>query len=187
MIPVQPCTEQVWVKTSKAEQNRMGREEMADSELSVEEDVEADSDLSLAGLVRAGSDEVEDTEERDWFDDGPTYQKRREEEVGGDGRGQPPEESMMEDDSWKNVDSETDRGSELDEKGKEKETDGTLEVCLWPVQKKGDHVRICLEEVERYSRFSRCCRWLCGRCPLLSCDSFNSVPLSLTTMEAMAL
>lgn len=49
-------------------------------------------------------------------------------------------------------------GVEVDER----EMQRALDVCLWPIERSGGHVRISLEEVQRYYRFSRCCHWLCG-------------------------
>lgn len=43
-----------------------------------------------------------------------------------------------------------------------KATVGTLDVCLQPVEESGTHMRISMQEVKRYYRFSRCCHWLCG-------------------------
>lgn len=39
-----------------------------------------------------------------------------------------------------------------------------LDVCLGPLEE--SRVRISLEEAERYSKFCRRCRWLCGKMPL---------------------
>nr|XP_046220118.1 guanine nucleotide exchange factor DBS-like isoform X6 [Oncorhynchus gorbuscha] len=48
-------------------------------------------------------------------------------------------------------------GGETEDKSMEEE----LKLCLRPVkEKRGMSVRISLEEVERYYRFSRCCYWL---------------------------
>lgn len=41
-----------------------------------------------------------------------------------------------------------------------------LDVCLGPLEERRAPVRISLEEAERYSRFCRRCRWLCGKVPL---------------------
>ncbi|XP_077435253.1 guanine nucleotide exchange factor DBS isoform X2 [Vanacampus margaritifer] len=38
---------------------------------------------------------------------------------------------------------------------------GFLHLCLQPVEESWDHVRISLEEVEKYYRFCRYCHWLC--------------------------
>ncbi|XP_052378183.1 guanine nucleotide exchange factor DBS isoform X3 [Oncorhynchus keta] len=49
------------------------------------------------------------------------------------------------------------KGGETEDKSMEEE----LKLCLRPVmEKRGMSVRISLEEVERYYRFSRCCYWL---------------------------
>lgn len=40
-----------------------------------------------------------------------------------------------------------------------------LDVCLGPLEESRAPVRISLEEAERYSRFCRRCRWLCGKVP----------------------
>ncbi|XP_029700939.1 guanine nucleotide exchange factor DBS-like isoform X2 [Takifugu rubripes] len=48
-------------------------------------------------------------------------------------------------------------GVEVDERDMQR----ALDVCLWPIERSGGHVRISLEEVQRYYRFSRCCHWLC--------------------------
>ncbi|XP_051260534.1 guanine nucleotide exchange factor DBS isoform X5 [Dicentrarchus labrax] len=150
----------------------MGGEEMADSDFLMERDVEVeldsgfcfevDSELSLAGQVSAGSDR----EELDWFvitghgDSLFTSAEQREgrESPGGDGWSQTQEERETE------ADSGSERGVEMDDQTKdvkEEVTVGTLDVCLWPVEESGDHVRISLEEVQTYYRFSRYCQWLC--------------------------
>lgn len=145
--------------------SKMGGEEMADSGF-VEEDVsieldagfclEVDSELSLAG--RRESDCLKITERRDSCD---------EQREGLEGPGGIQEEGEMEAGS-RASDAET--GVETDEQTEEEEeeeeeTGGGLDVCLRPVKENGGHVRISLEEVERYYRFSRRCCWLCGRCP----------------------
>lgn len=66
------------------------------------------------------------------------------------------------------------RGGETKERRTEEvddqtpEEDAELDVCLGPLEESAGLVRISLEEVERYSRFSRRCRWLCGRCRIIS-------------------
>ena len=45
-------------------------------------------------------------------------------------------------------------------------TERALEVCLRPIEDCKGYVRISLEEVERYYRFTRCCHWLNSK---LSC------------------
>lgn len=59
-------------------------------------------------------------------------------------------------------------GVEVDEQTGEEEQQRELDVCLWPVETSGGHVRISLEEVQRYYRFSRCCHWLCGMFDIIS-------------------
>lgn len=150
----------------------MGREEMADSG-SIEEDVdveldsgfcmEVDSELSLA-----------ERQELDWFvitehgDSVLTGDEQREGIEGprGDGRSRTQEEGEIEagSGSVEKGETEAESGVEMDDQTEEEETEGALDVCLGPVEESGGHVRISLEEVERYYRFSRCCRWLCGRC-----------------------
>lgn len=143
--------------------SRMGGEEMADSGF-IEEDanieldsgfsLEVDSELSLA--ERRESDCFEITEHGD---------SRGERRAGLEGPGGIQEEGEMEAGS-RVSDAET--GVEIDEETEEEEEEeagGALDVCLRPVQESGGPVRISLEEVERYYRFSRRCRWLCGRCP----------------------
>lgn len=50
-----------------------------------------------------------------------------------------------------------------DQRPQGRDTERTLDVCLHPVEKSGAHVRISMQEVKRYYRFSRCCHWLlCG-------------------------
>lgn len=156
----------------------MGGEEMADSG-SIEEDVdveldsgfcmEVDSELSLA-----------ERQELDWFvitehgDSVLTSDEQREGIEGprGDGRSGTREEGEMEagSGSVEKAETEAESGVEMDDQTEEEETEGALDVCLGPVEESGGHVRISLEEVERFYRFSRCCRWLCGRCWMfLSC------------------
>lgn len=181
MIPLQSCMEQVREKKSEEDvtdwECRMGAEEATDSGFLMEEDVEveldsgycmnASSELSLAGQISLGSDEEE---QLDWFVITNSLSKEQKDgrvSPGGDGGRQTQEEDEIEDDSvsMKNVDTEAERGVEIDdEDGKEEETKDALEVCLQPVEERGVHVRISVEEVERYYKFSRSCYWLCGRC-----------------------
>lgn len=175
MIPLQSWMEQVQEKRSEKDEtdweNRMGGEEAGDLDFFMEEDVkveldsgfcmEVNSELSLAGQV---SDE-----ELDWFVITDLSKEQREGRIspGEDGgrRTQDKDETEDDSESMKNVDTEAERGAEMDdEEGKEKETQDALQVCLQPVEESGAHVRICVEEVERYYKFSRSCYWLCGRC-----------------------
>lgn len=164
--------------------SRMGGEEMADSGFLMEEDVEVELDsgfcidvdleLSLGGQVAGGSDEHPDREELDWFvstghADSPfASHEQKEESPGGVGGSQTSGEGETEADSglMENGETEAERGVEMDDQSEEveeEEMEGSLDVCLWPVEESGGHVRISLEEVERYYRFGRCCHWLCGR------------------------
>lgn len=57
---------------------------------------------------------------------------------------------------------------EVDGQTGEEEIPRELEVYLCPVERSGGHVWISLEEMQRYSRFCRCCYWLCGTCLIIS-------------------
>ncbi|KAM7380318.1 hypothetical protein PAMP_003626 [Pampus punctatissimus] len=177
VIPLQSCVERVLQKRSEQDvdwESRMGGEEAADlgflmeSDVEVELDsgfcIEADSEISLAGQVNVGSDEEEQLE---WFvitDSLCTTKEEKERRInpGGDGGRQIQEEDEMEDDlgSMKNIDTEAQRGVQMDEGGEDEETKDALDVCLQPVEESGGHVRISLEEVESYYKFSRSCFWL---------------------------
>lgn len=71
---------------------------------------------------------------------------------------------------------------EVEEHSGEEEIQRELEVWLCPVERSGGQgARISLEEVQRYSRFCRCCHWLCGTCLIISpsqSSSFYDVFLS---------
>ena len=157
----------------------MGGEDMANSGFSMEEDVvveldsgfrtEADSELSLAGKVNVGFNQCPELEELDWFliarheDSRSESREQREGSSGGDGGSQTQEEGEMEAES----ESKEGRNGGTDDETedfKKEETEGTFDVRLWPAEENRGHVRISLEEVERYYRFSRCCHWLLGRC-----------------------
>lgn len=179
VILLQSCMEQVLLKRSERDvdwDSSMGGEEAADSGFLMEEDAEFELDSGFcieAGQVSVGLDEEEQS---DWFvitDSLSTTKEQREGRVspGGDGGRQIQEEGEMEDDSGsiKNVDTEAERGVEMDEEGREEEMKDALDLCLRPVEESGAHVRICLEEVERYYKFSRSCYWLCGRCHMFLC------------------
>lgn len=145
---------------------KMGGEEMSDSGFLVEEDVEAELgsgfcmevELILAGQVSVGSDKHQDREELDWFVIASQTQ----------------EEDEMEADSgsMKNAETEAEMDDQTEEV-KEEEMKGALDVFLWPVEESGRHVRISLEEVERYYRFSCCCHWLVGRCQMFYLSSIS--------------
>ncbi|XP_059198732.1 guanine nucleotide exchange factor DBS [Centropristis striata] len=164
--------EQVLQKRRKEDvdlDGRMGGEEAADSGVLMEEDVEldsgfcmeVDSELSLVGQVTAG----EDPDIEDWFmmtGHTETSNEERDGSPGGDGGSQTSEEGEIEADPG-SMENETER-VETDDKTEEvaeEEMEAALDVCLCPVDESGGHVRISLEEVERYYRFSRCCHWLC--------------------------
>ncbi|KAK0133068.1 Guanine nucleotide exchange factor DBS [Merluccius polli] len=83
-------------------------------------------------------------------------------------RGEPPQEL-----GEKQTDGNLLGGGQTEEEGGERKvteegavarqgemTEGVLEVCLHPIENSKGYVRISLEEVERYYRFSRCCHWL---------------------------
>lgn len=150
----------------------------------MEEDVEAELDsgfcidvdleLSLGGQVTGGSDEHSNREESDWFvnaahTDSPlTSQEQKEESDAGAGWSQTSVEGETPADAGLTENGGTDAESavEMDDQSKgvkEEEMEGSLDVRLCPVVESGGHVRISLEEVERYHRFARCCHWLCGR------------------------
>lgn len=87
-----------------------------------------------------------------------------------DCRSQTQEDGEMEAVSVENGEAERRDGVEVDEQTGEEELQRELDVCLWPVERSGGHVRISLEEVQRYYRFSRCCHWLCGMFDIISCS-----------------
>lgn len=164
---------------------RTENEEMADSALTVEDVelysgfcLEADSDLSLAGVGSVASDGCPETEELDWFvNTEPGESVFTSEGLTGDGRSQTREDGKMKADSVsvENEETEAEWGVEVDDlsEREEVEIEQVLDVCLRPLEESGGHVRISLEEVERYYRFSRCCHWLCGKCQMFKFpDSF---------------
>ncbi|XP_033984746.1 guanine nucleotide exchange factor DBS isoform X1 [Trematomus bernacchii] len=142
----------------------------------MEEDVEEDSGIGFkvdgSPAVSAGSAEHSEIEELDWIvTKGHTDVvlknfEQKEGSKGGDGGSQPSEDGETEADSGstENEETEAEKRDEIDDQNedmKKEEMEGSLDVCLWPVEEGGGHVRISLEEVERYYRFSRCCHWLC--------------------------
>ncbi|XP_078030717.1 guanine nucleotide exchange factor DBS isoform X5 [Epinephelus lanceolatus] len=156
------------------QESRMGGEEMGDSgflmeeELDVELDsgfcMEVDSDLSLAGQVSLDSDGQLEIEGLDWFVITGHTDSLSEGSPGGDEGSETQEKAEIEADSGSMESGETkaERGEEMDGQTEEvKEEEGVLDVCLCPVEESGGQVRISLEEVERYYRFSRCCHRLC--------------------------
>lgn len=159
--------------------SRMGREEMADSSFMMEKDVKDELDfcmeveLSLAGQVSVGSDKYPGEDELDWFesrehvDSLSNSQEQREGSTGGHGGSQSQEDIETEADSGP-----VEREVKLDDQTKEskkKKMKQVFDVYLWPVEESGGHVRITLEEVEQYYRFSCCCHWLCGTCQVFYC------------------
>lgn len=86
----------------------------------------------------------------------------------GDRRSQTQQDGGMEAVSVDNGEAGCGDGVEVDEQTGEEELQRELDVCLWPVERSGGHVRISLEEVQRYYRFSRCCHWLCGMFDIIS-------------------
>ncbi|XP_049450396.1 guanine nucleotide exchange factor DBS isoform X2 [Epinephelus fuscoguttatus] len=156
------------------QESRMGGEEMGDSGFLMEEELdleldsgfcmEVDSDLSLAGQVSLDSDGHLEIEGLDWFVITGHTDSLSEGSPGGDESSETQEKAEIEADSGSMESGETkaERGEEMDGQTEEvKEEEGVLDVCLCPVEESGGQVRISLEEVERYYRFSRCCHWLC--------------------------
>ncbi|KAF0026625.1 hypothetical protein F2P81_021362 [Scophthalmus maximus] len=170
----------------------MGGEEMADSGFLMEEDgeveldsgfciMEAGSELGLVGQVRAGSDECPDTEELDWsvktgnMDSLSESKKQRDGGTGEDGGSQTQEEDEMEADTETKKVKDEGSGDQSDEVKREQEA---LDVCLWPAEESGGHVRISLEEVERYYRFSRYCHWLCDEIMQLDSSPLHAADIT---------
>ncbi|XP_069010265.1 guanine nucleotide exchange factor DBS isoform X3 [Embiotoca jacksoni] len=170
---------------------------MADSGSLMEEDVEVelgsgfcmktDSEVTLAGQLVVHSDECPDREELDRFvitghtDILLDSKEQREESKGGDRGSQTQEEGEIEANSGpvENDEDESEMKVEMadqTEESEDEEMEGALEMCLGPGEERGVHVRIALEEVESYYRFSRRCHWLCDEimqldsCPLHAAD-----------------
>ncbi|XP_076026234.1 guanine nucleotide exchange factor DBS isoform X2 [Genypterus blacodes] len=151
----------------------MGGEEAADSGFLMDEDVEFELDSGICiesqeivGSERKESDWLGITKHMDSLLGGEEGQTGAA-SPGGDGwsRLQEKGEGEMEADSGsaRNGKTEAERGVETEEQTaecREEGAEGQLEVCLWPVEQDGGYVRISLEEVERYHRFTRCCHWL---------------------------
>uniref|UniRef100_A0AAQ5ZR90 MCF2L n=2 Tax=Amphiprion ocellaris TaxID=80972 RepID=A0AAQ5ZR90_AMPOC len=146
-------------KSSEQDWNRrMGGEEMEDSGFSVEEEAEVmldsgfcmnpeDSELFKAEQMIVCSVECEEKEE--FVIIGCTdFPERRKENAGGDGEGRTQGVENRETD-------------DLTEGSEEENVEAGLDVCSVPGEENGGLVRISLEEVERYYRFSRRCHWLC--------------------------
>ncbi|XP_069563716.1 guanine nucleotide exchange factor DBS-like isoform X3 [Brachyistius frenatus] len=170
---------------------------MADSGSLMEEDVEVelgsgfcmktDSEVTLAGQLVVHSDKCPDREELDRFvitghtDILLDSKEQREESKGGDRGSQTQEEGEIEANSGpvENDEDESEMKVEMadqTEESEDEEMEGALEMCLGPGGERGVHVRIALEEVESYYRFSRRCHWLCDEimqldsCPLHAAD-----------------
>lgn len=144
---------------------RMGRDGPG-STLAMEEPVEEEFELSLARQVCVGSANYPGGDDSDWFvtgehDDSPRNSQEQDEgSPGGRDVSWTQEEVEMEADS-----ASADREVGSDEKrgeNRKKAMAGAFDACLWPMEEDGGHVRISLEEVERYYRFSCRCHWLCG-------------------------
>lgn len=157
---MQSCMEQVEQKTGEQEDERccrMGGEERTRSGFIVD-------DIEFAG---SGSDLCPEGEELDFFlvteagDSAFTSDQLR---------SQTQQDGGMKADSEENGGAESGDGDgeEVDEQTGDEEMQRELDVCLWPIERSGGHVRIPLEEVQRYYRFSRCCHWLCGMCVIPS-------------------
>lgn len=151
---VQSCMEQVVQKTGGQEDEwcrRMGGEERTHSGFIVDNIEFAEE--------RSGSNVCPEGEELGWFlvtEDGDSVF------TSDQLRSQSQWDDEMRVDSEENEEAESGDGDgvEVDER----EMQSALEVFLWPIERSGGHVRISLEEVQSYYRFSRCCHWLCGMC-----------------------
>lgn len=146
---------------------------MADLSFVMEQDVDADLDSGLCMEIEQSlAEQVSVGLELDWFLSGVSgyslsNKDQKEANPGGHGETQTQEESEMEADSGSGENS-----AMLDdqtEESQDKKPKGALDVCLQPVKGSGFHVRIALEEVQRFYRLSCCCHWLCGRCQVLYC------------------
>lgn len=113
-------------------------------------------------------------EDLDWFlvpeAGDPVFCDELSEGPAGDGRSQAQQDDEMEVVSVENREADHSDVAEVDKKTGEEELQRELDVCLWPVERNGGLVRISLEEVQRYYRFSRCCHWLCGMFDIFSCS-----------------
>lgn len=178
--------------------SRMGGEEMTESSFVMDEDVEDELDFcmevdwSLAGQVSVGPDEYLDRKDLDWFlirersDSLSDSQEQIEERPGSHRGSQAQDDSKMEADSGsvEKKEREAEREAELDDQSEEsdkKRMERAFDVCLRPREESGGHVRITLEEVERYHRFSCCCQWLCGRCQVFHCFLSSFLFLCITS------
>lgn len=149
---------------------KMGGEERTDLGSLMEEDaeveldsgfcMETDSEVTLAGQVSVGSRECSDSEEVDWFQiKGRTDSLLPgEAEEGREGEIESYYRSM------ENGETKNDTNmSTGDQKSKEDTVMEVLDAFWGPGEEIGVHVRLTLEEVESYYRFSCRCNWLCGK------------------------
>ncbi|XP_026233136.1 guanine nucleotide exchange factor DBS isoform X1 [Anabas testudineus] len=174
--------------------SRMGGEEMTESSFVMDEDVEDELDFcmevdwSLAGQVSVGPDEYLDRKDLDWFlirersDSLSDSQEQIEERPGSHRDSQTQDDSKMEADSGsvEKKEREAEREAELDDQSEEsdkKRMERAFDVCLRPREESGGHVRITLEEVERYHRFSCCCQWLCDEIMQLDSSPLRAVDI----------
>ncbi|XP_056279640.1 guanine nucleotide exchange factor DBS isoform X4 [Pseudoliparis swirei] len=173
----------------------MGGEETAVSGFLMEEDVEVELDSGFCIDVDSelSSDDHPDGEELDGFvTDFPfTRNEQKEESPGAVGGSRTSGEGETEADSGSMEDggTEAERGVKMDdqsEEAKEEEMGGSLDVCLWPVEKSGGHVRISLEEVEKYYRFARCCHWLRDDIMQLESNPFRAADITADLKKQFA-
>lgn len=126
----------------------------------MEQVVQKWSEQDDEGGCRVGGEEAGDCVFSDNVSIGPA----------GDRRSQTQQDGEMEAVSVETGEAEGGDGVQVDEQPGEEELQRALDVCLWPVERSGGHVRISLEEVQRYYKFSRCCHWLCGMFDITSCS-----------------
>lgn len=161
---------------------------MANSSFLMEDDVDhglesefaikSKSELSPAERMSIDSDECLEKQELDLFVTAEwtailsTSEEQREETPGGDGVRQT-EGAEIQADRVLVVNKENERL--MEEKMANRAEEGMAEdlnPCSVPEEDWGcRHVRISLEEVERFYKFSCRCHWLCGRCCIAECDS----------------
>lgn len=150
---------------------KMGREEIADlgslmdADIEVELDpgfcLEMDSEVTLAGQVSPGSQECSDSEEVDWcvikgHTDSLVVVEDMKEGRAAEIEAYYTSKEIGETDENANMDME-------DQRSKEEMVEEVLDAFLGPREEIGVHVRLTIEEVESYYRFSCRCNWLCGK------------------------
>ncbi|KAM9710121.1 guanine nucleotide exchange factor DBS isoform 2-T2 [Menidia menidia] len=162
-IPLVPLKPPSWNKWQKSEEEvewsrRMRSEEMVGSWLYTDEDMGVDLDCEfsikfnpLAGQTVVGSDGNPDREELDLSPPEDEQSKTGEEVDGG------ADSSSVDEAETKRLVKVEDQSSQ----NKAEKKEGTLSVCLGSREQSWGHVRISVQEVETYYRFSRRCRWLC--------------------------